>query len=102
MKKALSLELLPLSLLLSQLREAILPVLRVAAKDALVEGAVLVAQLERVHARTLESVESLRAVAALDRGALRLAAEAWKLLSMHQVLKRLADIHPLLPLEAEL
>ena len=101
-KKALSFELLPLSLLLSQLREAILPVLSVAAKDALVEGAVLVAQLERVHARTLESVESLRAVAALDRGALRLAAEAWKLLSMHQVLKRLADIHPLLPLEAEL
>ena len=101
-KKALSLELLPLSLLLSQLREAILPVLRVAAKDALVERAVLVAQLERVHARTLKSVESLRAVAALDRGALRLAAEARKLLSMHQVLKRLADIHPLLPLEAEL
>ena len=75
---------------------------RVATKDALVESAVFVAQLERVHARTLKSVESLRAVAALDRGALRLAAEARKLLSMHQVLKRLADIHPLLPLEAEL
>ena len=102
MKKALSLELLPLSLLLSQLREAILPVLSVAAKDALVEGAVLVAQLERVHARTLESVESLRAVPALDRGSLRLAAEARILLSMHQALKRLADVHPLLPLEAEL
>ena len=102
MKKALSFELLTLSLLLSQLREAILPVLSVAAKDALVEGAVLVAQLERVHARALKSVESLRAVTALDRGALCLAAEAWKLLSMHQVLERLADVHPLLPLEAEL
>ena len=102
MKKALSLELLPLRLLLSQLREPILPVLSVAAKDALVEGAVLVAQLERVHARALKSVESLRAVTALDRGALRLAAEAWKLLAMHQVLERLADVHPLLPLEAEL
>ena len=102
MKKALPFELLPLGLLLSQLREAILPVLSVAAKDALVERAILVTQLERVHACTLKSMEGLRAVTALDRGALRLAAEAWELLSMHQVLKRLADVHPLLPLEAEL
>ena len=102
MKKALSFELLPLGFLLSQLREAILPVLSVAAKDALVERAILVAQLERVHACTLKSMEGLRAVTALDRGALRLAAEAWELLSMHQVLKRLADVYPLLPLEAEL
>jgi len=80
----------------------ILEVLGVAAKDALVKDLTcLIQQLERVHARAFEAVESPLAVATLDSGALGFAAEAHELLCVDQVLQCLADVDPLFALKAK-
>ena len=81
MQQAFSLQLLPLDLLICQLRHSILPILSVAAEDALIEDiSGVVDQLQGVHSGAFEPMKGLVAVATLDSCALSLAAEAGELL----------------------
>lgn len=103
MQIAFFLLLLPLCLFLSELTDPVFPVLGVAAEDALVKdlARVLVIQLQGVHARAAVPMESLGAVAALHSCTLGLATEACELFLVHKVLQSLANVDPLLSLDAE-
>ena len=101
-QQAFTLQLLPLDLLIGQLRHSILPILSVAAEDALIEDiSRVVDQLQGVHSGAFEPMKGLVAVTALDSCAFSLAAEAGELLVVDQVVERFADIDPLLALDAE-
>ena len=92
-----------LFLLLGEFRDSVLPVLRIATEDTLIEDlTAVISQLQGVHPGALEPVESLLAVLALNCCAFGLTAVAGELLFMHQQLQGLADIDPLLALHTEL
>lgn len=103
MQIAFFLLLLPLCLFLSELTDPVFPVLGVTAEDALIKdlARVLVIQLQGVHARAAVPMESLGAVAALHSCTLGLATEACELFLVHKILQSLANVDPLLSLDAE-
>lgn len=102
-KQTLTLQFLPFNFLLGQFRDSVLPILCVATENALVEDiSNIIDQLEGVHSRTLETMESLIAVSALDGSTLGLTAIARELLIVYQISQRFTDVYPFLALQAEL
>jgi len=89
-------------LLISHLADSVLPVLHITAENALIEESTFgVFELECVHASALLAMEGLGAISALNRRTLRLAAEARELFFVDEKLQSLADVDPLLSLDAE-